>query len=154
MNIILMSRKGQVLLIQFIIMFLANALTRIKPNKAEGPDQTQARILRERENELAAPLAMFFSKSFAEVKLPVDWKRANVVPVYKTGDKSVVGNYRPVSLTPLVCKVLESIIKDTIVEFLHDNDLISDTQHGFRKGRSCLPNLLEFLEVVTACFFL
>ena len=57
--------------------------------------------------------------------------------IHKKGDKSVAGNYRPVSLTSLVCKVLESIIKYKIVDFLSENELINDTQHGFRKGRSC-----------------
>ena len=57
--------------------------------------------------------------------------------------------YRPVSLTSIVCKILESIIKDSIVVHLNTFNLINTTQHGFRKGRSCLTNLLEYLETVT-----
>ena len=127
-------------------------IRKIKPNKAEGPDEIHARLLRECEKEISLPLAMIFSKSLAESKVPLDWKRANVVPIYKKGDKSQAGNYRPVSLTSLACKILESIIKDKIVEFLSMNGLIKDTQHGFRKGRSCLTNLLEFLDIATNSF--
>ena len=58
-------------------------------------------------------------------------------------------NYRPVSLTSLICKVFKSIIRDSIVEYLESNQLITTSQHGFRKGRSCLTNLLDFLDKVT-----
>ena len=71
---------------------------------------------------------------------------------FKKGDKSDVDNYRPVSLTSIVCKLLESIIKDKMVEFFDENDLIKDSQYGFRKNRSCLTNLLKFLNVATEAF--
>ena len=61
-------------------------------------------------------------------------------------------NYRPVSLTSLACKILESIIKDQIIDYLDENEIIRDTQHGFRKGYSCLTNLLQFLDVATDSF--
>ena len=62
---------------------------------------------------------------------------------------STPGNYRPVSLTCVLCKILESIIRDGLVGYLEGAGLIRDTQHGFRKGRSCLRNLLRFLDQVT-----
>ena len=127
-------------------------LKRVKPNKAEGPDEIYARILKECEKELSIPLAIIFSKSLNDSQIPFDWKRANVIPIFKKGDKSKVENYRPVSLTSLVCKILESIIKDNILIFLDDNNLIRDTQHGFRKGRSCLTNLLAFFDEATESF--
>ena len=98
------------------------------------------------------PLALIFTKSLVETKIPLDWRRANVVPIHKKGDRGQLDNYRPVSLTSLICKVLESIIKDEIVKFLEDNAIIKETQHGFRKGRSCLTNLLEFLDDATGSF--
>jgi hypothetical protein len=79
----------------------------------------------------------------------LDWKRANVTAIYKKGCRETAGNYRPVSLTSHVCKVLESTIWDSIVDHLDRNKLIYKTQHGFVRGRSCLTNLLEFLEDVT-----
>ena len=58
-------------------------------------------------------------------------------------------NYRPVSLTVNLCKVLESIMRDKIMEHIQKHKLIKESQHGFVKGRSCLTNLLVFLEEVT-----
>lgn len=122
---------------------------KIRPNKAEGPDEISARLLRETEKEISIPLAIIFRRSIEHIEIPTDWKRANVVPIFKKGDKGKVENYRPVSLTSLVCKLLESMIKDEVVSFLESQKLINETQHGFRKGRSCLTNLLEFLDFVT-----
>ena len=74
-----------------------------------------------------------------------EWKLANVTTLFKKGDKSNPGNYRPISLTSVVCKLMESILRDKIVEFLEKNNIIRDSQHGFRNRRSCLTNLLDFL---------
>ena len=71
--------------------------------------------------------------------------------IFKKGDKENPGNYRPISLTSPVCKVFESILRDSIVGHLEENELIHDSQHGFMKNRSCLTNLLQFLETVTDC---
>jgi len=83
-------------------------------------------------------------------KVPDDWKRANVTPIFKKGSKADPGNYRPVSLTSVCCKMLESLIKDEMMSHLEKNNLITASQHGFFPGRSCTTNLLEFLEGVTA----
>jgi Reverse transcriptase (RNA-dependent DNA polymerase) len=71
-------------------------------------------------------------------------------PYSKRGRKTDPGNYRPVSLTSVSCRILESVIKDKIVTHLDRHRLIKNTQHGFMKGRSCASNLLTFLEKVTA----
>jgi len=71
---------------------------------------------------------------------------ANVIPIYKSGSKFSVSNYRPVSLTLVVYKVIQSIIKDSIDKYLDEFNLVKETQHGFVKNRSCVTNLLEYLE--------
>ena len=81
--------------------------------------------------------------------MPGDWRRANVAPIFKKGSKSEAGNYRPVSLTSMICKVMESIIKDAVMEHLVFNKLIRSSQHGFMARKSCLTNLLEYLETLT-----
>ena len=75
--------------------------------------------------------------------------RANVTPIFKKGSKTDPANYRPVSLTSVICRVLESLLRDVIVEHLVKNNLIYNTQHGFVPKRSCLTNLLEYLEEMT-----
>ena len=82
-------------------------------------------------------------------EVPTDWKIANVSPIFKKGSKFAPGNYRPISLTSISCKILESIIKDHMVNHLDHNNLIGNTQHGFVRGRSCTTNLLDFFEDIT-----
>ena len=81
--------------------------------------------------------------------VPQDWRDAIVSPLHKKGSRAKTENYRPVSLTSVVGKMLESIIKDHITKHLDKFKLIKSSQHGFTKGRSCLTNLLEFFEEVT-----
>ena len=88
-----------------------------------------------------------FKKSIDEQSVPKEWKNANIPPIFKKGSKLGAGNYRPVSLTSVICKVMESLIGDKIVEHLNKYELILPT-HGFMNRRSCLTNLLEYLEKV------
>jgi len=81
--------------------------------------------------------------------VPKGWKRANVSPIFKNGNKkSRAENYCPLSLTS---QVFEALTREAIVGHLEDNLLLRDSQHGFRRGRSCLSNLLTFLDKVSGC---
>jgi hypothetical protein len=102
--------------------------------------------LKEVQEDLVPALTIIFRKSVRDGAVPEDWKIANVVPIYKKGSKSSPGNYRPISLTSMACKILESIIRDAVTGHLSANNLIKGSQHGFFKNRSCSTNLLEFLE--------
>ena len=121
----------------------------LKPHGAAGPDGIRPKLLQECVNEIAPVLAMIGRKSLNTGVVPEEWKTANVVPIFKKGSKTSPGNYRPVSLTSVCCKVIESIIKDDLVLHLKTNNLVNPSQHGFTKNRSCTTNLLEFLEDVT-----
>jgi hypothetical protein len=90
-----------------------------------------------------------FNKSMAESDVPEEWKLANVTPIFKKGRKALPCNYRPVSLTSQVCKIMESIIRDKMIEHISTWKLLRDSQHGFMRSRSCLTNVLTFLEKVT-----
>ena len=120
----------------------------LKPG-ASGPDNVKPRTLRELSAQLALPISIIFNKSLSESCVPKDWKLSNVTAIFKKGDKTDAGNYRPISLTSIVCRILESIIRDKILIHLQEYNLIIKSQHGFWPHRSCLTNLLEFLEVVT-----
>ena len=128
---------------------MSKRLAALNPNKSPGPDGFHPRILKELAQELAQPLAVIFQKSLHEGVLPVDWKEAQVTPLFKKGEKDVPGNYRPVSLTSVVCKVLESIVRERVMGHLTANNLLSGCQHGFVSGRSCTTNLLSTLETWT-----
>ena len=91
-----------------------------------------------------------FNLSMESGTVPEDWRKANVTPIFKNkGSKSKAENYRPISLTSIPCKIMESIIRDNVVNYLTVHSLIKNTQHGFVAKRSCTTNLLEFLETVT-----
>ena len=94
------------------------------------------------------PLALIYQKSMESSMVPKDWKKAKVTAVFKKGPRHFPGNHRPVSLTSHICKVLESIIRDVILNHLKEFNLINRSQHDFVKNSSCLTNLLEFLQVV------
>ena len=111
--------------------------------KACGPDGLSARILRECANELAIPLCMIFKKSLRHGIFPEHWSEANVVLIFKKGDRSDPGNYRSVSLLPLCAKVFEKIITEQLYQ--HVSPHLSPNQHGFIRNWSCATNLACFL---------
>ena len=124
-------------------------LLKLNPCSAPGPDGISARFLKEHADVLAPPLATLFNQSLREGVVPLDWRRANVTPIHKKGGKSEPGNYRPVSLTSIPCRIMEACLRDEIVSHLEVNNLISSSQHGFMRKKSVTTNLLEFLESVT-----
>ena len=125
-------------------------LKALKPKSAPGPDKISPVVLTSMADILCIPLASIFKKFQEEGVVPMDWKLANVTPIFKKGARSAPGNYRPVSLTCVLCKVMESLMKDVIVEHLTKNSLIRSRQNGFTTGRSCLTNLLEYMEELSS----
>ena len=125
-------------------------LAGLRPESAPGPDGVTARFLKEHAEALAPALVILFNRSMEEGMVPEDWRCANVTPIFKKGSKGDPGNYRPVSLTSIPCRIMESCIRDSIVDHLEVNGLINPSQHGFMRKKSCTTNLLEFMERVTA----
>ena len=91
-------------------------------------------------------MALLYRKSLDSGTIPKDWMLGRIVPIFKKGDRQDPGNYRPVSLTAVTCKVLESLIRDEIHQHLSANHLYADCQHGFRPSRSCSAQLVEAFE--------
>ena len=125
---------------------LLNKMNHIKVDKSAGPDEIYPRILKECKGSLTKPLLLLFNKSLATGVLPRKWKEAVVVPIFKKGNRWNPSNYRPASLTSIVAKLLESIIRDQIVSFLELNRIIIDSQFGFTKGKSCALQLLSVVD--------
>jgi hypothetical protein len=119
-------------------------LLSLNPNKSAGPDQIPSKVLKEAGEELARPLTEIFNKSLEEQIVPEEWKKAQITPIYKKGDKREPGNYRPVSLTSTVCKVMESLVREELMK--HLQPIMSEDQHGFQSGRSCTTQLLQTLD--------
>ncbi|KAK4832453.1 hypothetical protein QYF61_023177 [Mycteria americana] len=94
-------------------------------------------------------LSILYQQSQLTREVPVNWELANVMPIYKKGQKKDLGKYRPVSLNSVPGKVMEQIILSAITWHVQDNQVIRPSQHGFMKGRSCLNNLISFHDKVT-----
>ena len=121
----------------------------LKPSTAPGPDGVWTRVLHSMADSLSGPLSVIYCKLFQEKSVPNVWLMANVCPIFKKGAKGDPSNYRPVSLTCVVCKVMESLIRDKMIEHLAANKLVRLSQHGFLSGRSTTTNLLVYLETLT-----
>ena len=121
----------------------------LSPNSSPGPDGINNKMLIEGGSSLIKALCRLFSLSMNRGEIPSDWKIANVIPIHKKGSRTDCGNYRPVSLTSCVCKLMERVIKVEISRFLSVNNLLSNTQHGFISKRSTSTALLQYLEKVT-----
>ncbi|BHF82266.1 hypothetical protein SprV_0802540300 [Sparganum proliferum] len=130
----------------FTEAIVRNELLNLKKSTSPGPDAIPAKLLKELAPEMSKPLAVIFQTSFLTGCLPSDWKSATIAPLFKGGSCASANNYRPVSLTSICCKIMEKIIKKALMQFLEQHHLLSDAQHGFRSGRSCLTNLLFTLE--------
>ena len=117
-------------------------LKNLNPYKAASPDTIPTFILKTAAEELAPALTKIFQKSLNSDTVPEDWRKANIVPIFKKGDKHLAGNYRPVSLTSVTCKILEHIVHSSIMGHFQANSILCDNQHGFRKRRSSETQLI------------
>ena len=118
-------------------------LKNINQNKATGPDELPARVLKEAAAEIAPIITHIFQQSYNTSKLPDDWLQALVTPIHKKSLKSDPANYRPISLTCILCKVMEHIILSNMWKHLHKHNILLHFQHGFQSGLSCESQLIE-----------
>ena len=121
-------------------------LKTLNTSKSCGPDNCHPFFLKESAEEIYLPLYDIFRKTLDTGIVPLDWKKANITCIFKKGNKSEPGNYRPVSLTSVVCKLLEKSIREEIVNHMSRHNLLSDSQFGFRKNRSTILQLLIVME--------
>ena len=114
------------------------------PNKfSRSPDGIPSAVLKVLSYELCTPLYILFKMSIDSGTCPLQWKNADITPIYKKGDASQVSNYRPISILPAMCRLFERILADDINFHLYHNRLITDAQYGFVKGRSTELQLLN-----------
>ena len=144
------SGGGEGISVLITEMMVRDHLASLGENKAPGTDGMGSSFIKNMVGGIEIPLVLIFQRSLETGQVPEQWKEANVTAIYKRkGQRCDPGNYRPVSLTSQVGKLFERIIRDYLVKFLEENKLLRDSQHGFRNKRSCLTNLLEFLDLVS-----
>ena len=118
-------------------------LRNLNVKTSSGPDLLPAILFKNLAHSLSLPLSLLFSKLFVLSALPDIWKTAVITPIYKKGPPSDASNYRPISLTCVMCKLMESVIKDAMLAYLLEHGLINKQQHGFISKRSTCSQLLE-----------
>ena len=117
-------------------------LSQLNQKKASGPDEIPAVFLKTCSTELTSILIFMIQQSLVVGTVPSDWCKTLVTPVFKKGDKAKPENYRPVSLTSICYKLTEHIIVSQTMRHLDQHHLLVDTQHGFRRRRSCETQLI------------
>ena len=131
--------------IAFTPFKVAMAIKRLKAGKSSGPDGYPPFLFKKLAPSLAEPLSLVYSAFMSVGHIPNAWTRAIVTPVFKRGDAADVGNYRPISLTSVACKIMERVISTDVLHYLRTQNIISKHQHGFLSGRSTNTNLHETL---------
>ena len=119
-------------------------LKNLKLHKAAGPYDIPLMLLIEAADEIAPAITLLFQASLNQWNTPTTWRKALVVQIFRKGSKSDASNYRPISLTSVLCKLCEHILHSTILTHLASHKILSDAQHGFRK-RSCDTQFISSL---------
>ena len=112
-------------------------------SKAAGTDDLNPKIFKNCASSLLLPICHLFTICMRSAKIPAQWKEHHIRPVFKSGDKSLIKNYRPISLLCILSKVLERIVYDQVMD--HINYLFTPHQFGFLPGRSALQQLIIYI---------
>ena len=121
-------------------------------NKDYDHDEISIRMLKLCESAITEPLYLIFKNCLSSNTFPDVWKKANVIPVHKKGDKQVLKNYRPVSLLPICGKIFEKLIFNALYSFFEDHKLLNPCQSGFKKNDSCINQLVSITHEIYSAF--
>lgn len=122
-------------------------LNSVDTSKATGPDNISPKMLKEAAPSIARPLTRLFNLSLSTCVFPDIWKQANVIPLYKKGNKSIPNNYRPISLLSIVGKILEKAVFKHTFNHIRDNELFTRFQSGFMPSDSTVNQLVHLYHV-------
>ena len=135
--------------VTFTCRAVKERLSKAKKHATPGPDSISNFMMLQCGDALVPYLVIIFQHIFDTGIVPTDWKEAIVSPVHKKGPLDAPSNFRPISLTSCVSKLMEAVIRDHVVQFATNQKLLNYSQFGFVKGKSCVLQLLDFLDNVT-----
>ena len=120
----------------------------INISKSSGIDDVSSFVLKEGSKILITEITYMFNLSIRHSKFPTAWKQALVIPITKSGNLTMVKNYRPISLLPLPGKILEKLIHSQLSEYLENDQLLTDKQHGFCKSHSTIHSVAQLTDYI------
>ena len=121
-------------------------------NKSHGHDGVSIRMLKLCDDSIVKPLMIIFNNCLNAGVFPLCWKKANITPILKKGDKSIVSNYRPISVLPICGKLFEKMIYNAFYNYLSINNILDVNQSGFRTGDSCTNQLSVIVHEIMKSF--
>ena len=124
------------------------AINELGINSAPGPDKIPAKLIKECKDQLAPALVILWRRSLDSGLIPEDLLTQTIIPIFKKENKSLASNYRPISLTSHFIKIFERVLRDKLVHHLESNNLIIPQQHGFRRYRSTLTQLIHHFDII------
>ena len=128
---------------------ITNIVTMLRSSFSEGNDDISSKIVKNVIIEIASPLSMAFNASLSTETFPDKLKIAKIVPIYKSDDRLLVNNYRPISFLQFFSKILERMMYNRLLKFLNDNNIQINNQYGFREGHSTYMALLRMVNDIT-----
>ena len=131
---------------------IVSLIRKLNPNKANGSDGISGQMLPFCDDSVVLPLRIIVGNILSTATYPDIWKLANVTPIFKKGDKQLIGNYRPISLLPLCGKILEKIIFNNLYKHLTTHHLITKNQSGFRPVVSTTNQLIDLVDEIHHAF--
>ena len=127
---------------------IEEAINKLSKDSAPGPDGIPSVLLKECIHSVKEPLCLLWRQSIRTGRIPDELKLGQITPIHKSGSRNKAKNYRPITLTSHIIKVFERVLTMKLVEYLEANSLFNRRQHGFRKGRSCLSQLMDHYQSV------
>ncbi|CAB4037987.1 Hypothetical predicted protein, partial [Paramuricea clavata] len=128
--------------------FILRELGSLKTNKATGLDQISAKLLKDSSSIIASGLTKIINASFVSQTFPDVWKKGKIIPFFKSNDPTSPNNYRPITILPIVSKIMERIVHRQVYEYLQEHDLITSEQFGFRPKLSTSIALTQLTEEI------
>ena len=127
---------------------ILNIIRTLDPNKSSGWDKLSPRMIKMCDTSIVVPLQIIFETCLRDGIFPEKWKMSNVCPVHKKKSKNLKENYRPISLLPILSKIFEKILFDSLYDYFISNNFLTPCQSGFIKGDSCVNQLVAIVHEI------
>lgn len=124
---------------------IRSIISKLNTKKSSGYDNISVNMIQKSAYKLSTILKVLINKSFVTGQVPNNSKIAKIIPIFKNGNKELVNNYRPISILPVLSKVIEKVMNQRLTNFLEQSDFFYPNQYGFRKNSNCETAVLDIV---------